>query len=377
MNPQRNQLATTTPVTFPGPPALLEEFDARLVEVARTMIAKDLSTAELYLYLHTAKAAGLDPRFKQIYAIKDNKGRLSITPSIDGMRLIAARTGRYAAGPIMYTFDTKGDPETATATTRVWNEKAQQWIEVEGYAWMRGSRRDTAQWNGDPMNQLGIAAERRSLKRAFPLDLQGLGDDGDGFAEDLGSAVQGADHELPCRTVLTVDAVPEPAPPPAGPVALGAAGKAARGRLVTAAKAKGMPLEHLSLIRESIGLDEDPATWTAQDVERLRAEIGCWQPPAQTQPPTPTTDPAAPLPAPAPLPPAPGPMPTPPAAPQVPLGVAGLAEKSRLIALGESLGLRSQDVMGLRAGCGLPTKPEDWTAAQVATLEARIREQVA
>lgn len=72
---------------------------AQLALIKRT-VAKDTNSDEFDLFMAVAKMKGLDPFSKQISAIvfkKDDpeKRNMSIITTIDGMRAIAARSGRY------------------------------------------------------------------------------------------------------------------------------------------------------------------------------------------------------------------------------------------------------------------------------------------
>ena len=58
-----------------------------------------LSQDDLKNFAIQCKRTGLDPITRQIYAIPNN-GKLTIMASIDGLRLIAERSGNYE-GPIV------------------------------------------------------------------------------------------------------------------------------------------------------------------------------------------------------------------------------------------------------------------------------------
>ena len=70
------------------------------LQLIRRTIANDCNDAEFDLFMAAARAAGLDPFRKQISPLvfnkqKPDKRRMSIITTIDGLRVIAARSGRY------------------------------------------------------------------------------------------------------------------------------------------------------------------------------------------------------------------------------------------------------------------------------------------
>ena len=90
-------------------------FKEEMVDIIRNVVAKDLNDYELSFFLHRAKAMGLDPISRQIYAFKSKNG-LNIGAYIDGLRLLAQRTGEYSPGSeTEYEYDEKGKLLSAKA----------------------------------------------------------------------------------------------------------------------------------------------------------------------------------------------------------------------------------------------------------------------
>jgi len=149
------------------------EWESKL-ELIRRTVAKDATNDELEMFFHQARKTGLDPLARQIYFVK-RQGKGTIQTGIDGYRLVADRTGKYA-GNDDYEFD---DPDNAPKWA-----KARVWKIVEG---IRCQFEATARWSqyypGDaqgwawkkmPHLMLGKCAEALALRKAFPAELSGI-----------------------------------------------------------------------------------------------------------------------------------------------------------------------------------------------------------
>lgn len=156
------------------------------VELVKDTIARGATDDELMLFLHLAQRTGLDPFSRQIYLIerRQNLNGQWVTSrqpqtGIDGLRLIADRTDRYAPGRApTYTYDADNRLETATAYVKKWVRG--EWHEVAAtahYAEYVQVKRDgapTQMWADKPHIMLAKCAEALALRRAFPADMNGL-----------------------------------------------------------------------------------------------------------------------------------------------------------------------------------------------------------
>lgn len=147
---------------------------------------------ELQLFIYQCDRTGLDPFSRQIYAIyrwdkRSGDEKMTVQASIDGFRLIADRTGRYAPGSEVWCGDDgvwrdvwldKQPPRAAKVSVRklvgpVVLEFAitAMWAE---YAPYDSQSRLGPMWAKFPTVMLAKCAEAKALRKAFPNETSGL-----------------------------------------------------------------------------------------------------------------------------------------------------------------------------------------------------------
>lgn len=134
-------------------------------------------------FIAACNRTGLDPSAKQIYAAKMS-GKWTVLVGIDGMRVIAQRSGEYEGQtPIQWTADGitwvdvwLSDTKPAAARVGIYRKGFREPL-FQVVTWSEFGME--ARYNGDnwgvrPAHMLGIRAESHALRKAFPNDLSGL-----------------------------------------------------------------------------------------------------------------------------------------------------------------------------------------------------------
>jgi phage recombination protein Bet len=154
-------------------------FEPSKVQLIKSLVADGATDNELALFLYTAQRTGLDPLAKQIYCIK-RQGKMTIQAGIDGYRLIADRTGKYAGNddPVFGPDHQVGNVTAPTsATVTVWKlvggmrcpfTSTARWSE-----YCPGGNQ-AFMWTKMPYLMLGKCAEALALRKAFPAELSGI-----------------------------------------------------------------------------------------------------------------------------------------------------------------------------------------------------------
>jgi len=154
---------------------------------------------------------GLDPIAKQIYAVSRwdstlKKNVMTVQVGIDGYRLVAERTGRYAPGrEPTFTYGPNGELVSATSYVMKMTDDG-KWHEVAAtafyaeYVQTNKEGQPTSFWKKMGHSQTAKCAETLALRKAFPSELSAVRSE-----EEMAQA----DNPFEGRTIEVENATPK------------------------------------------------------------------------------------------------------------------------------------------------------------------------
>lgn len=171
--------------------------DPEYIQLIKDTYARGCTDNEFQLAMETARHLRLDPIAKQIYFIKRGNS-MAVQISIDGMRLVAERTGKYAGQLAPQWCGLDGNwvdvwlgngPPAASRIGVLRHDFAQPLYAVaryQSYVQTSANGSPNTFWHRMPDVMIAKVAESLALRRAFPSELSGCYS-----PEEMGQATNG------------------------------------------------------------------------------------------------------------------------------------------------------------------------------------------
>lgn len=155
--------------------SLPSDFDQNKIDLIKNTVCRGATNDDLQIFLLVCQRTGLDPFMKQIYSIPRG-GQRTIQTSIDGLRLIAERTGKYSPGKeSIYTYDDKKNLVSSTSYVKKMTKDG-TWHDISAtaiYSEYNPGGKNTF-WSKMPHIMLAKCAEALALRKAFPAEMSGI-----------------------------------------------------------------------------------------------------------------------------------------------------------------------------------------------------------
>lgn len=149
------------------------------LDVMRATVAAGTSPAEFALFLEVCKHRKLNPFNREIYVIP-NKGKMTFQVSIDGLRLLAERSGKYQGQIGPFWCGKEGEwkevwlEDKAPMAAKVGVIRSDFKEPIFSVAKFTSYVANTPIWQKMPDLMLAKCAESLALRRAFPDQMAGL-----------------------------------------------------------------------------------------------------------------------------------------------------------------------------------------------------------
>ncbi len=161
-----------------------KNWDDKQLSALKQLGLQEASAGDLGVFLHFCQRTGLDPFARQIYMI-GRAGRFTIQASIDGLRLVAQRSGKYGGQTPTYWCGEDGVwvdvwlEKSPPAAAKVgiyhqdWREPLWATAKFDSYA-VAYNGKLSGLWAKMPDLMIAKCAEALALRKAFPQDLSGI-----------------------------------------------------------------------------------------------------------------------------------------------------------------------------------------------------------